>query len=154
MHGSGNEKFKAKTKIAYTGTRVIGYKKGRKLRIKLSYIRKEKKKRDPYLRKMMKNQGNNGSSGNLSIESEYEDETLASFRAKEEEIEKKKLEVREKVEYQLGRAEEETRRLAQVWNVSIYMAKFMRNSDAHLSPFGFIYNLLIFTLIFFLHSID
>lgn len=27
MQGWGNEKFKAKTKNAYTGTRVIGYKK-------------------------------------------------------------------------------------------------------------------------------
>ena len=68
----------------------------------------------------MKNQGNSASNGNISMESEYEDETMASFRAKEEEIEKKKMEVKEKVEYQLGRAEEETRRLAQVWNVSVY----------------------------------
>lgn len=93
---------------------------------------------------MMKNQGNNGSSGNLSIESDqYEDETIASFRAKEEEIEKKKMEVREKVEYQLGRAEEETRRLAQVWNVSINIEKFMQNSDAQQSaPFCFFHKLL------------
>nr|XP_017218698.1 PREDICTED: uncharacterized protein LOC108196095 isoform X2 [Daucus carota subsp. sativus] len=68
---------------------------------------------------MMKNQGNSASNGNISMESEYEDETMASFRAKEEEIEKKKMEVKEKVEYQLGRAEEETRRLAQVWNLEV-----------------------------------
>ncbi|XP_047334543.1 probable DNA double-strand break repair Rad50 ATPase [Impatiens glandulifera] len=37
---------------------------------------------------------------------------LSTFRAKEEEIEKKKLEVRERVQLQLGRIEEETRRLA------------------------------------------
>ncbi|KAK4343129.1 hypothetical protein RND71_038945 [Anisodus tanguticus] len=37
---------------------------------------------------------------------------LSSFKAKEEEIEKKKLEVKEKVQAQLGRIEEETRRLA------------------------------------------
>ncbi|MCD7467467.1 hypothetical protein HAX54_004915 [Datura stramonium] len=37
---------------------------------------------------------------------------LSTFKAKEEEIEKKKLEVKEKVQAQLGRIEEETRRLA------------------------------------------
>ncbi|KAK6163512.1 hypothetical protein DH2020_000376 [Rehmannia glutinosa] len=36
---------------------------------------------------------------------------LAAFRAKEEEIEKRKTEVREKVEAQLGRVEKETKRL-------------------------------------------
>ncbi|KAA8521129.1 hypothetical protein F0562_011718 [Nyssa sinensis] len=39
--------------------------------------------------------------------------------AREGEIERKKMEVREKVEFQLGRAEEETRRLAQVWEVFV-----------------------------------
>ncbi|KAL0418299.1 UNVERIFIED_CONTAM: hypothetical protein Sradi_1243400 [Sesamum radiatum] len=39
---------------------------------------------------------------------------LAAFRAKEEEIEKRKAEVREKVQAQLGRVEEETRRLAEI----------------------------------------
>nr|GMC86266.1 structural maintenance of chromosomes protein 1A-like isoform X2 [Ipomoea batatas] len=39
---------------------------------------------------------------------------LSTFKAKEEEIEKKKLEVREKVQAQLGRIEEETRRLATI----------------------------------------
>ncbi|WOL00835.1 hypothetical protein Cni_G09548 [Canna indica] len=37
---------------------------------------------------------------------------LSTFRAKEEQIEKKKMEVREKVFAQLGRVEEETKRLA------------------------------------------
>lgn len=37
---------------------------------------------------------------------------LSNFRAKEEEIEKKKMEVRERVQAQLGRVEEETKRLA------------------------------------------
>lgn len=45
---------------------------------------------------------------------------FASFQAREEEIERKKMEVRERVQFQLGRAEEETRRLAQVWEVSLY----------------------------------
>ncbi|KAL1833409.1 hypothetical protein ACET3Z_003060 [Daucus carota] len=79
---------------------------------------------------MLKNQGNSASNGNISMESEYEDETMASFRAKEEEIEKKKMEVKEKVEYQLGRAEEETRRLAQVWNQLEVLGDPMRKEVA------------------------
>jgi len=39
---------------------------------------------------------------------------LSTFRAKEEEIEKKKVEVRERVQLQLGRIEEETKRLATI----------------------------------------
>ncbi|KAK9153758.1 hypothetical protein Sjap_001238 [Stephania japonica] len=39
---------------------------------------------------------------------------LNSFRAKEEEIEKKKMEVKEKVQAHLGRVEEETKRLAEI----------------------------------------
>ncbi|OIT04194.1 PREDICTED: uncharacterized protein LOC109225009 [Nicotiana attenuata] len=58
-------------------------------------------------------------SGNLSFngtltkeDEEMSKSALSTFKAKEEEIEKKKLEVREKVQAQLGRIEEETRRLA------------------------------------------
>ncbi|KAG8387529.1 hypothetical protein BUALT_Bualt02G0030500 [Buddleja alternifolia] len=40
--------------------------------------------------------------------------TLATFRAKEEEIERRKSEVREKVQAQLGRVVEETKRLADI----------------------------------------
>lgn len=43
---------------------------------------------------------------------------ILTFQAREEEIERKKMEVKERVELQLGRAEEETRRLAQIWEVS------------------------------------
>lgn len=43
---------------------------------------------------------------------------LAAFRAKEEEIERRKTEVRHKVEAQLGRVEEQTKRLAQIRQVS------------------------------------
>ncbi|GER54251.1 hypothetical protein STAS_31809 [Striga asiatica] len=39
---------------------------------------------------------------------------LATFMAKEEEIEKKKMEVKERVQAQLGRIEEETKRLATI----------------------------------------
>ncbi|KAK4348402.1 hypothetical protein RND71_031157 [Anisodus tanguticus] len=50
---------------------------------------------------------------NISKEDEEMSKSaLSSFRAKEEEIEKKKLEVKEKVQAQLDRIEEETRRLA------------------------------------------
>ncbi|WOL04701.1 hypothetical protein Cni_G13423 [Canna indica] len=52
----------------------------------------------------------------MSKEERSDDETsriaLSAFRAKEEQIEKKKMEVREKVFAQLGRVEEETKRLA------------------------------------------
>ncbi|KAM2890335.1 hypothetical protein COP2_008769 [Malus domestica] len=61
------------------------------------------------------------SSGSLSFSSNMsrEDEemsrsALSTFRAKEEEIERKKMEVREKVQAQLGRVEEETKRLATI----------------------------------------
>ncbi|XP_002523043.2 uncharacterized protein LOC8260853 [Ricinus communis] len=67
----------------------------------------------------MRNMGSMGSSGKLSMEENEEDEIsrfdISSFQAREEEIERKKMEVREKVELQLGRAEEETKRLTQIW---------------------------------------
>lgn len=43
---------------------------------------------------------------------------ISTFQAREEEIERRKMEVKEKVELQLGRAEEETKRLARIWEVS------------------------------------
>lgn len=53
--------------------------------------------------------------GALSKEDEEMSKSaLSNFRAKEEEIEKKKMEVKEKVQVQLGRIEEETRRLANI----------------------------------------
>ncbi|XP_028084649.1 RAB6-interacting golgin-like isoform X2 [Camellia sinensis] len=64
----------------------------------------------------MKSSSNNGESGRLSSENDEELPKMAisSFQAREEEIERKKMEVRERVEIQLDRAEEETRRLAQI----------------------------------------
>ncbi|KAL2554282.1 hypothetical protein Fot_07911 [Forsythia ovata] len=60
-------------------------------------------------------------SGSLSFngimtkeEEEMSKSALLTFRAKEEEIEKKKMEVKERVQAQLGRIEEETRRLATI----------------------------------------
>ncbi|TQD69568.1 hypothetical protein C1H46_044900 [Malus baccata] len=73
----------------------------------------------------MKSLGSNsfaGSSGRLSTEENDDEEisrlAISAYQAREEEIERKKMEVKEKVEAQLGRAEEETRRLAQIWEVS------------------------------------
>ncbi|KAK9950753.1 hypothetical protein M0R45_006224 [Rubus argutus] len=48
-----------------------------------------------------------------------------------EEIERKKMEVKEKVELQLGRSEEETRRLAQIWEELEAMANPMRKELAN-----------------------
>lgn len=69
----------------------------------------------------MRNLGS--SNGNGLSTDEIEDEemarmAIATFQAREEEIERKKMEVKERVELQLGRAEEESRRLAQIWEVS------------------------------------
>ncbi|XP_010940357.1 uncharacterized protein [Elaeis guineensis] len=47
-------------------------------------------------------------------EEEASRSALSAFRAKEEQIERKKLEVRDKVFVQLGRVEEETKRLAEI----------------------------------------
>ncbi|KAI7729610.1 hypothetical protein M8C21_012052 [Ambrosia artemisiifolia] len=55
---------------------------------------------------------------------------FASFQAREEEIEKKKMMVKEKVELKLGRAEEETRRLAQVWEELEVLTDPMRKEIA------------------------
>ncbi|XP_044482025.1 uncharacterized protein LOC123208556 isoform X2 [Mangifera indica] len=65
----------------------------------------------------IKNSGlisSNGSPGRDDKEEEMSRSALALFRAKEEEIEKKKMEVRDKVQAQLGKAEEATRRLAEI----------------------------------------
>lgn len=51
-------------------------------------------------------------------EEEMSRSALAMFRAKEEEIERKKMAVRDKVHAYLGRVEEETKRLAEIREVS------------------------------------
>lgn len=70
----------------------------------------------------MKSLGSISSSGRLSTEENEDEEVsrlaISAWEAREEEIERKKMEVKEKVELQLGRAEEETKRLAQIWEVS------------------------------------
>uniref|UniRef100_A0A5B7B0K8 RAB6-interacting golgin n=1 Tax=Davidia involucrata TaxID=16924 RepID=A0A5B7B0K8_DAVIN len=56
----------------------------------------------------------NGNPINEDGEEEMSKSALSAFRAKEEEIERKKMEVKEKVQAQLGRVEEETKRLAEI----------------------------------------
>lgn len=68
--------------------------------------------------KNLANMGSGGASVDENDDEEMSKMSFASFQAREEEIEKKKMQVKEKVELKLGRAEEETRRLAQVWEVS------------------------------------
>lgn len=59
-----------------------------------------------------------GSPLNDDKEEEMTKTALCAFRAKEEEIEKKKAEVRERVQAQLGRVEEETKKLAEIREVT------------------------------------
>ncbi|KAH9768909.1 hypothetical protein WN944_018736 [Citrus x changshan-huyou] len=81
----------------------------------------------------MRNLGSSNGSG-LSTD-EIEDEemarmAIATFQAREEEIERKKTEVKERVELQLGRAEEESRRLAQIWEELEVLTDPMRKEVA------------------------
>ncbi|OIT30372.1 PREDICTED: uncharacterized protein LOC109210092 [Nicotiana attenuata] len=78
-----------------------------------------------------------GSSGRTSTTADDNDEdqemtkmALASFQAREEEIERKKMEVKGKVESQLSRAEEETRRLVRVWEELEVLTDPMRKEVA------------------------
>ncbi|KAG6778072.1 hypothetical protein POTOM_017917 [Populus tomentosa] len=69
--------------------------------------------------RMMKNPGivSNISESPLSRDDKDDEmsrSAVAMFRAKEEEIEKRKMEVRDKVHAHLGRAEEATKRLAEI----------------------------------------
>ncbi|KAK9903139.1 hypothetical protein M0R45_001199 [Rubus argutus] len=86
------------------------------------------------MQKMKSLGGNGNTSGRLSTEENEDEETsrlaISTFQAREEEIERKKMEVKEKVEFQLGRAEEETRRLAQIWEELEAMADPMRKELA------------------------
>lgn len=69
----------------------------------------------------LKNSSQNYSESPNMEEKEEEESSrsaLSTFRAKEEQIERKKMEVREKVFAHLGRVEEETKRLAVIREVS------------------------------------
>ncbi|XP_075085098.1 uncharacterized protein LOC107780825 [Nicotiana tabacum] len=86
---------------------------------------------------MMSNLPSVGSSGRTSTTADDNDEdqemtkvALASFQAREEEIERKKMEVKGKVESQLSRAEEETRRLVRVWEELEVLTDPMRKEVA------------------------
>uniref|UniRef100_A0A7N0TRL5 RAB6-interacting golgin n=1 Tax=Kalanchoe fedtschenkoi TaxID=63787 RepID=A0A7N0TRL5_KALFE len=69
----------------------------------------------------MKGNNGTGSSGRSTEDHEAEDDEvselamMSEFKAREEEIMRKKLEVKQRVESQLGRAEEEAKRLARIW---------------------------------------
>ncbi|KAF8396446.1 hypothetical protein HHK36_018065 [Tetracentron sinense] len=81
----------------------------------------------------MRNSGNISYSGSPTREDKEEElsrSALTTFRAKEDEIEKKKMEVREKVHAQLGRVEEETKRLAEIREELEALADPMRKEVA------------------------
>ncbi|KAG2669381.1 hypothetical protein I3760_14G032200 [Carya illinoinensis] len=69
----------------------------------------------------MKSLGSIGNGGGQPTHDQENDEeeisrlAISTFQAREEEIERKKMEVKEKIELQLGRAEEESRRLSHIW---------------------------------------
>ncbi|KAM7263456.1 hypothetical protein ACFE04_001139 [Oxalis oulophora] len=60
------------------------------------------------------------------------DQEISSLRAREEEIERRKMKVKEKVELQLSRAEEATRRLAHIWEELEVLTDPMRKEVANL----------------------
>ncbi|XP_011102137.2 uncharacterized protein LOC105180173 [Sesamum indicum] len=74
------------------------------------------------------------SNGSRSVDDSNECEAsktaIALYQAREEEIERRKMEVRERVESQLTRAEEETRRLAHVWEELEVLSDPMRKEVA------------------------
>ncbi|GMH30155.1 hypothetical protein Nepgr_031998 [Nepenthes gracilis] len=72
----------------------------------------------------------NGNSTASSGDEEISKSALSTFRAKEEEIERKKMEVREKVQLQLGRVEEESKRLAVIREELEALADPMRKEVA------------------------
>lgn len=57
----------------------------------------------------------------IDCDDELSKSALFAFRAKEEEITKKKMEVKERVQAQLSRVEQETKKLAEIRNVSKYI---------------------------------
>ncbi|XP_020210823.1 ankyrin repeat domain-containing protein 30A isoform X2 [Cajanus cajan] len=80
---------------------------------------------------VVQNSGSLSFSSHLSKEDEEMSRSaLSTFKAKEEEIERKKMEVREKVQLQLGRVEEETKRLATIREELEALADPMRKEVA------------------------
>ncbi|KAE8657795.1 growth-regulating factor 4-like [Hibiscus syriacus] len=79
----------------------------------------------------VQNSGSLSFSSHLSKEDEeISKSALSTFRAKEDEIERKKMEVREKVQLQLGRVEDETKRLAVIREELEALADPMRKEVA------------------------
>ncbi|CAN1297826.1 hypothetical protein LINPERPRIM_LOCUS23608 [Linum perenne] len=81
-------------------------------------IKKQRKQGDPMkMSSSGKPSMEQESNVNKSGESNQDEEVsrFAMLQAKEEEIEKRKMAVKERVELQLGRVEEETRKLVRVW---------------------------------------
>ncbi|GMH09949.1 hypothetical protein Nepgr_011790 [Nepenthes gracilis] len=72
----------------------------------------------------------NGSVTTSSGDEEISKSALSTFRAKEEEIERKKMEVRDKVQLLLGRVEEESKRLAMIREELEALADPMRKEVA------------------------
>lgn len=66
----------------------------------------------------MKSISTMGTDVSVGGKDEEEKRAIEMFQAREEEIQKQKMQIKEKVEFQLCRAEEETRRLARIWEVS------------------------------------
>ena len=67
----------------------------------------------------------------MAEDKEEDISALSAFRTMEEEIKKKKMEVSMKVQAQLGRVEEETKRLAEIREVSMTVLQFYMNLHAH-----------------------
>ena len=75
-----------------------------------------------YEQQQVKNSGlisSNQSPRRDDKEEEMSRSALAMFQTKEEEIERRKMEVRDKVHTHLGRVEKETKRLAEIREVSL-----------------------------------
>lgn len=75
----------------------------------------------PFIQRI-KSSGNIGMNGSPMIddkEEELSQSAFALFKAKEDEIERRKMEVKDRVQTKLGLAEEATRRLAEIREVSL-----------------------------------
>lgn len=99
---------------------------------------------------VVQNSGSLSFSSHLSKEDEEMSRSaLSTFRAKEEEIERKKMEVREKVQLQLGRVEEETKRLATIREVlfHFYPSNFLFNLTSIFVSFQQLFSQFYFRII-------
>lgn len=98
-------------------------------------MQKQMQKQELEQQQMLRVKNTTGNSHREGPVEEKEDEemsksALVAFRVKEEEIERKKMEVREKMQAQMGRVQEETRRLAEIREELEGMADPMRKEVA------------------------